>query len=697
MKSYILTLAFMLCMIAEYTKAQNLTDLERANDAYFKKNYETAITYYNRYLQGNNRIPKVLFNRGVCLLNIGQYAMSILDFREVLKLYPTFTNIHYYLGLAYQKLGKYEEAIRSFEKESDLVESLRLISECYRSMGHYERANIYAEMAATQEILKGSATDWQRAPQQQTTISNNTQTNNISRPTGQQQTVNINSNSIDKSPVKKLMSDAQRFTEEGRYSEAEEVLTQIINYYQDNRKLAFDKRGSVRIHLKKYNEAIQDFDRSLAISPGDAWTLNLRGLAKMEIGLFNEAEKDFQEAIRINPYSPAKENLANLDIRKRSSIAKGDTQGPTIKILSPQLAEPNSRGLGVVSTSDSKITVVGIAEDVSGVREVQLNTTIAVLMPLDGTGQRFQFTATLPTQPGENTIYFVAKDAANNETKKMYKYVAYVPKGTGTSQPDTQITATEKFDSKKLIGKNYALLIGIDQYQHWDKLNNPVRDVNAIAQELKNVYGFEIDLLINPHNKTEIERKITEWASRNYQYNDQLLVFIAGHGFFIPHLEKGFIIPYDGLPAHMEKEGASWVSHEFIRNTLERSNSRHIFLVMDACYSGTFSPVVARNRGAAELSLSIREMVARKSYFKTRKYLTSGGKEYVPDGLPNAHSPFAAKFLEALRSRGKYSNGLLTINDIRRAVQNLTPQPHSGDFPNSDGDPEGDFFFIPIN
>jgi len=692
MNRCILTLTITLFIVVGKITAQNLADLEKANEAYFKKNYETALVYYNRYLQSNNRIPKVLFNRGVCLLNTGQYVKAISDFQEALKLNASFSEAYYNIGLAYQRLGKYEEAIRNFEKKADRSESLRRISECYRSMGIYSRANSYEEMAIAKEAENQLGLDLQAAPKQQTTTTtNDVSVNANNRPTGQQQIANAKGNPMGISPAKNLLSEARRLTENERYAEAEEKCTQVINHYKEERKAALDWRGNVRIRLRKFNEAIQDFDQSLLIDPTDAWTLNQRGFAKMEINLLAEAEKDFKAAIDIDPSSPARENLATLDTRRLLSIAKDDKQGPAVKILSPLLAELGGRGLSLVSAGDSRITIVGIAEDLSGIREVQLNTTIAKLSPLDASGQRVQFTATIPAQEGENIIYFVAKDAANNETKKLYKYIAQV------QVSDNEKALSEKVEAKNLLGKNYALLIGTDEYIHWDRLNNPVRDVNAIAHELKHTYGFEVDLLINPANKAVIERKLIEWASRKYQRNDQLFVFIAGHGFFIPYLEKGFIIPKEGLPAHIEKDGSSWVSHDFIRHTLEHSNSHHVFLVIDACFSGTISPAVAVNRGLAELSLSMREMVARKIHLKTRKYLTSGGKEYVPDGQPNAHSPFAAQLLRVLREKGKYSGGLLTINDIRRAVQNLNPQPHSGDFPYSSGDPESDFFFIPVN
>ena len=46
------------------------------------------------------------------------------------------------------------------------------------------------------------------------------------------------------------------------------------------------------------------------------------------------------------------------------------------------------------------------------------------------------------------------------------------------------------------------------------------------------------------------------------------------------------------------------------------------------------------------------EYINRKLKLKTRKFLTSGGKEYVSDGRPGQHSPFVRKLLEAIRSYG---------------------------------------------
>ena len=45
-------------------------------------------------------------------------------------------------------------------------------------------------------------------------------------------------------------------------------------------------------------------------------------------------------------------------------------------------------------------------------------------------------------------------------------------------------------------GKDYALLIGIEDYEHWPKLSNPVSDVRAVGAELEKDYGFSAEVLV---------------------------------------------------------------------------------------------------------------------------------------------------------------------------------------------------------
>jgi hypothetical protein len=77
--------------------------------------------------------------------------------------------------------------------------------------------------------------------------------------------------------------------------------------------------------------------------------------------------------------------------------------------------------------------------------------------------------------------------------------------------------------------------------------------------------------------------------------------------------------------------------------------------------------------------------------YTTRKFLTSGGKEYVPEGLPGYNSPFAARFLEALRSGGG-ADHYLTIPRLFDYVQRAKPLPVWGEWGKNQAG--SDFLFI---
>ena len=130
---------------------------------------------------------------------------------------------------------------------------------------------------------------------------------------------------------------------------------------------------------------------------------------------------------------------------------------------------------------------------------------------------------------------------------------------------------------------------------------------------------------------------------------------------------------------------------------MNRVKCNRILLVIDACFGGTFDPQISSKRGQNDLvyaSATKAEILARKSTLKTRLFVTSGGKEYVPDGRPGANSPFAAQFLRALRTYGTQDGtGILTFNDVIQFVDQVKDnQPRYNWF--GDAEPSSDFWFI---
>jgi hypothetical protein len=259
--------------------------------------------------------------------------------------------------------------------------------------------------------------------------------------------------------------------------------------------------------------------------------------------------------------------------------------------------------------------------------------------------------------------------------------------GASVSSHRNIVMGTDAISDAILIDrKDYALIIATDKYDNFDDLVNPIDDGKSIAKELKEKYGFETEIVENP-TVEEVWEKLREYSSRKFKPQDQLLIFFAGHGQFDETFGEGFVVAKNSVRKDPSRN--SYISHNRLRGVVNNIPSEHIFLVMDVCYGGTFDPVVARTRGADDATKA--EMIARKLSLKTRKYLTSGGKEYVSDGIAGKHSPFAAKLLESLNTNGG-DDGILTISELLAEVEKLKLMPRFGSF--GDEKKESDFIFI---
>ncbi len=286
-------------------------------------------------------------------------------------------------------------------------------------------------------------------------------------------------------------------------------------------------------------------------------------------------------------------------------------------------------------------------------------------------------------------------------TKKLYEIISLenpfnfehikkkeVMKGE-TSSTILPKTTSSIEDLKKQT--NYALLISISEYNSFDNLINPPLDVAEIAKDLSQTYDFVVEILNNP-NLDDILKKLKNYALMPYNENDQLFIFFAGHGYYDEVFKEGYLIAKDSKADDIAH--TSFLSHSNLRTIVNNIPCRHIFLSLDACFGGTFDPLIASTSGRSSgiyKDVEKEEFVKRKMKYQTRMYLTSGGKEYVPDGRPGQHSPFTRKLLEAFRSYGG-DDGILTLNEILSYIEKVVPQPRFGEF--GSNEPGSDFLFI---
>lgn len=247
-----------------------------------------------------------------------------------------------------------------------------------------------------------------------------------------------------------------------------------------------------------------------------------------------------------------------------------------------------------------------------------------------------------------------------------------------SSTRDIHVGATALADAAKLGRKDYALIFATDKYDNWKALVNPIYDARTVAGDLQKTYGFATEVVENP-TQSQVLDKLREYAEKKFGELDQLFVFFAGHGFYDDTFKEGFVVTRESLPDDPGRN--SYLRHSVLRSTINNNPCQHIFLVMDVCFGGTFDENVGSRAMDDETykAPSQSEIITRKLKFKTRKYLTSGGKEYVSDGVAGRHSPFAKQFIEALE-KGMGGDGILTINEMMTYVEVLKTAPQYGKF-----------------
>lgn len=235
--------------------------------------------------------------------------------------------------------------------------------------------------------------------------------------------------------------------------------------------------------------------------------------------------------------------------------------------------------------------------------------------------------------------------------------------------------------------KDFALLFGTDKYDYWTDLVNPIDDVRAIGKELREKYGFVVEIVENPTVEM-IWTKLREYNEQKFSPQDQLFVFFAGHGQFDETFGEGYVVAKNSLENDPGRN--SYISHNRLRGVIGNIQCNHILLTMDVCFGGTLDPELARHRGKSDES-SVTDMLVRKLNSKTRKYLTSGGKEYVSDGIPGKHSPFSEKLIQSLRTMGG-TDRVLTLAEIQVELEKLKQVPRLGSF--GDDQTMSDFVFV---
>ncbi|MEN0004805.1 MAG: caspase family protein [Bacteroidota bacterium] len=251
-----------------------------------------------------------------------------------------------------------------------------------------------------------------------------------------------------------------------------------------------------------------------------------------------------------------------------------------------------------------------------------------------------------------------------------------------TEGADKGIKLKEEKKPPFIQGTSYLLAIGIDEYQSFPRLYNPVRDAQKVVETLTGKYQFSKENLVELYNEQASQKNIL--ASLDVLIDkvtdkDSLLIYFSGHGEFKSRLDLGYWLPVDG---EADNHG-SFISFQLLQTYLKAIKSLHTLVIADSCYSGSMFTV-----------RSTDDVASRLESIPSRWLLTAGRNEVVKDGKPGDHSPFADAILHCLAHNMQERMRVSTlVNAVIKDVVSNARQTPRGEAMFGVGHRGGEFMF----
>ncbi len=218
---------------------------------------------------------------------------------------------------------------------------------------------------------------------------------------------------------------------------------------------------------------------------------------------------------------------------------------------------------------------------------------------------------------------------------------------------------TDSFYSKRI-----AVVIGINQYQHWPALEGATSDARRVSETFRRL-GFDEVIEVYEEEATRV-RLLTLLGSELAQKTDSrslAMIYFAGHGQTetLPSGQKrGYIIPVDG---DLEQVYATAISMDRLRDLSNRLPALQVYYAMDSCYSG-----LGFVRGISLIGNG-DGYLKKVSSLRSVQMITAGldGEMAVEIG---GQGLFTTYFLRALSGEADFdSDGYVTASEIGTYVR----------------------------
>jgi len=487
--------------------------------------------------------------------------------------------------------------------------------------------------------------------------------------------------------------------------------------YLDSGKLVFPIEGNAYAVIRSRLQSNPDDEKALGFVDEVIYRLVQRAISKIGQGALTSAGSDLAQAENIGqsrnfdtaPWEVARRELDAAIARQQQQAtpvvlvenSNGATTGSAPLVIFPELETMATRGISIVQDQG----ILGITADTHGIKRIEVNgkevnfnrvseTNRSYLVVPGAQAEEFYLPPSVTSGDAELRLTITDGNDEVTERRLVLQSDDYVlaendPVAIQSSNDDDLL----KEGASALDGNYFALIIANQDYQRVNDLATPVNDANALKDVLVQLYSFDasnVRMVVNG-TKNDIELAIDNLQD-DVGPNDSVLIYFAGHGFQDMGLGgTGYWIPTDGLNSNEQGHRTTWVSNTLVADYVEKLRARHVLLISDSCYSGTF----AQRGNESDHYMATDDYIKRKAGKPSRRAITSGDIEPVLDGGGNGHSVFAYHMLEVLRAQaGNYVTGERLYQELFGPVLDSAPQTPQY-FVMADNDDGGDFVFVP--
>ncbi len=217
-----------------------------------------------------------------------------------------------------------------------------------------------------------------------------------------------------------------------------------------------------------------------------------------------------------------------------------------------------------------------------------------------------------------------------------------------------------------LYSKRVAVVVGINQYQHWPTLSGAANDGRRMARFLRD-QGWDEVIEVYDGNATRRRMlKVLGTELPSIADRDTLaMIYFAGHGQTetLPNGGKrGYLIPVD---ADTDDVFSTAISMDTVRDLSKRTAAKHVYYAIDACYSG-----LALTRGITRPGNAPPNVYLRKiTKIPAVQIITAGadGEQAIEVG---GQGLFTTYLLRALQGEADFNqDGAVTASEIGAYVK----------------------------